>query len=429
MERTCFLIKPDAVAAGHTDAIMDLLRAKGYFIAKRRDITVTRELVRELYSHRSKEPTFEKLLAYMISGPMVVLLLTKVGALNQAQRLCGPKTKKEQDDLDPAAEKPLRVLYGIDEMRNAVHCSDSAANAAREIALLFPRPALKDLSSQEYLADVLEPGLNEFLQHIAKVRPPDVYTATADWFLANRPRELEEEWFPEPVFTKGFVLKSDEWEGVHNEKQLGKPIHAGVWNLHRAKGGLSIYGVGQCRADGLHAVAEKMLGEPSIQQVLWINTREEPVCFLDGMPVAIREESRPNEHVQHLAGVEGFEVAAMEERFLLEIHEKLSANGGRIEVLYQRGNPDALDNEATETKVDGCQTANSIFEDIVTHGLKVEFLRFPMTDQGPPNYKAFDQVVNALKMVSPKRTAVVVNDDFGVGRCTLMMCCVYLPAH
>ncbi len=135
VEQTYAMIKPNAVAAGATDAILDAARAAGFSVVAQETATLTTAQAEEFYGEHAGKPFFGDLVSFMTSGPIVKLILEKEGAILGWRALLGPT-----NSLKAKAEAPesLRAVYGIDGTQNAAHGSDSPESAAREIGLMLP---------------------------------------------------------------------------------------------------------------------------------------------------------------------------------------------------------------------------------------------------------------------------------------------------
>ncbi len=129
--RTFTLIKPDAVGAGHTGAILDHIVKAGFRIVAMKLTCLTPESAGRFYAIHSEKPFFGSLIAYMSSGPIVAAILEKDDAIESFRELIGA--------TDPQKAKPgtIRNLYATSIEANAVHGSDSDANAAIEGAFFF----------------------------------------------------------------------------------------------------------------------------------------------------------------------------------------------------------------------------------------------------------------------------------------------------
>jgi len=131
LERTLAIIKPDAVAAHHTGKIIDRIEQEGFSIVDMRKITLDRELAEKFYAEHQGKPFFHQLVDYMASGPIMVIILEKINAIEAWRELMGTTDPKD------AKEGTLRKQFGTDLGRNAVHGSDSQKSAQREIPFFF----------------------------------------------------------------------------------------------------------------------------------------------------------------------------------------------------------------------------------------------------------------------------------------------------
>lgn len=127
------IIKPDAVRAGNTGAIIQRILDGGFKIRGLKLIHMTRREAEGFYEVHRERPFFSGLTEFMSSGPCVVMALEKEGAVKAWRDLMGA--------TDPAKADAgtLRKEFGGSVGENAVHGSDSDENAAIEIAYFFSR--------------------------------------------------------------------------------------------------------------------------------------------------------------------------------------------------------------------------------------------------------------------------------------------------
>jgi nucleoside-diphosphate kinase len=127
------IIKPDAVSAGHTGAIINRILEGGFKIRGMKLIHMTRREAEGFYAVHRERPFFAGLTEFMSSGPCVVMALEKEGSVKGWRDLMGA--------TDPAKADPgtLRKEFGGSLGENAVHGSDSDENAAIEISYFFSR--------------------------------------------------------------------------------------------------------------------------------------------------------------------------------------------------------------------------------------------------------------------------------------------------
>jgi nucleoside-diphosphate kinase len=131
-ERTLCVIKPNAVAAHKIGAIIQRFEEEGLVIAALRMDAPPRERIEAFYAEHQGKPFFAGLVDFMTSGPVVAMALEGDNAVARCREIMGATNPAQ------AAPGTLRALYAKNMTENAVHGSDSAASAAREIAFYFP---------------------------------------------------------------------------------------------------------------------------------------------------------------------------------------------------------------------------------------------------------------------------------------------------
>ncbi len=124
--RTFTMIKPDAVAAGHTGAILDHIIKGGFKIIAMKYLHLTADQAGKFYEVHKERPFYGELVEFMSSGPIVAAILEKDNAVADFRTLIGATNPAE------AAEGTIRKLYATSIGENAVHGSDSDENAEIE---------------------------------------------------------------------------------------------------------------------------------------------------------------------------------------------------------------------------------------------------------------------------------------------------------
>ena len=132
LEHTLSIIKPDAVEKGLIGEILRCFERRGLRIAALKMCRLDERQAREFYAEHAEQPFFGQLVAFMSSGPVTVQVLRGENAVRINRELMG--------HTDPARAAPdtLRAKYATSIDANAVHGSDSAGAARREIAFFFP---------------------------------------------------------------------------------------------------------------------------------------------------------------------------------------------------------------------------------------------------------------------------------------------------
>lgn len=131
IERTLSIIKPDAVAKNVIGKIYSRFETNGLKIVAARMANLTQAEAEGFYAVHKERPFFKDLVKFMISGPVMVQALEGENAVLKNRELMGATNPKE------AAAGTIRADFAESIDANAVHGSDSAENAATEIAYFF----------------------------------------------------------------------------------------------------------------------------------------------------------------------------------------------------------------------------------------------------------------------------------------------------
>ena len=130
-ERTLSIIKPDAVAKNVIGEIYSRFEKGGLRIVAARMMHLTREQAEGFYAVHRERPFFADLVAFMISGPVMVQVLEGENAIARNREIMGATNPKE------AAPGTIRADFASSIDENAVHGSDAAETAQNEIAFFF----------------------------------------------------------------------------------------------------------------------------------------------------------------------------------------------------------------------------------------------------------------------------------------------------
>ena len=129
--RTFTMIKPDAVGANNTGAIIKMIEEAGFKILAMKMTQLSVERAGQFYAVHSERPFYNDLCAYMSSGTIVPMILEKDNAVEDFRTLIGATNPQE------AAEGTIRKLFATSIEANAIHGSDSDENAAIEGSFFF----------------------------------------------------------------------------------------------------------------------------------------------------------------------------------------------------------------------------------------------------------------------------------------------------
>ena len=131
VERTLFLVKPDAVERGLVGEIVSRFERRGFTIRGLKLIRVAEQQAAEHYVEHVGKPFYPEVIQFITSGPVVAMVLEGPGAVAAVRAMMGAT-----DPLD-SAPGTMRGDYALDLGRNVVHGSDSPTSAAREIAIFL----------------------------------------------------------------------------------------------------------------------------------------------------------------------------------------------------------------------------------------------------------------------------------------------------
>ncbi|XP_039251849.2 thioredoxin domain-containing protein 3 homolog isoform X3 [Styela clava] len=136
---TVALIKPDVVANGQVDEIIEKINLAGIEVLANEEKVMTEDEAKAFYQNKADEEYFDDLISYVVSGPCRVLVLTKSGSgegvVEQWRDIIGPFDAAVAKEENPDS---LRAIYGTDAKANALHGSSSQEEAARELGFFFP---------------------------------------------------------------------------------------------------------------------------------------------------------------------------------------------------------------------------------------------------------------------------------------------------
>jgi len=125
------MIKPDAMKNGHAGAIIDRIIKEGFWVVAMKLTKLSAEKAGEFYAIHKERPFYGELVQFMSSGPIIAAILEKENAVTSFRDLIGATNPAQ------AAEGTIRKLFATSVGENAVHGSDSDANAIIEGNFFF----------------------------------------------------------------------------------------------------------------------------------------------------------------------------------------------------------------------------------------------------------------------------------------------------
>ncbi len=131
MQRTFAIIKPDAVEKNAVGSILSRIEDEGFRIVGLRRVQMSLCDAEGFYAVHRERPFFADLVAFMSSGPAIVMALERDDAIERWRKVIGAT------DPEKAAPGTIRNLHATNIERNAVHGSDAPETAQIEIAYFF----------------------------------------------------------------------------------------------------------------------------------------------------------------------------------------------------------------------------------------------------------------------------------------------------
>ena len=130
-ERTFSILKPDATERNLTGAVNAVIEKAGLRIVGQRRIQMSQAQAEKFYEVHKERPFFGELVEFMARAPVVVQVLEGDNAVARYREVMGATNPANAD------EGTIRKLFAQSVGENTVHGSDSAENAAIEIAQFF----------------------------------------------------------------------------------------------------------------------------------------------------------------------------------------------------------------------------------------------------------------------------------------------------
>ena len=129
--RTFTMVKPEAVDAGNTGAILKMIEESGFRIVALKKVQLSSERAGVFYQVHKERNFYGELVDYMSSAPLVAAVLEKENAVADFRELIGATDPIE------ASDGTIRKLFAESKSKNAVHGSDSDENAQIEADFHF----------------------------------------------------------------------------------------------------------------------------------------------------------------------------------------------------------------------------------------------------------------------------------------------------
>lgn len=145
VQQTLSIIKPDAVGNNHIGAIIDRFEKKGLKVLAAKMAHLTKEQAEGFYAVHKGRPFFNDLVSFMISGPVLIMVLGGENAIAKNREIMGATNPAQ------AAPGTIRADFAKTIDANAVHGSDAPETAAFEISYFFKPTEIMKRNSKAHV--------------------------------------------------------------------------------------------------------------------------------------------------------------------------------------------------------------------------------------------------------------------------------------
>jgi hypothetical protein len=220
---------------------------------------------------------------------------------------------------------------------------------------------------------------------------------------------------PPKLKDEGKFLKLDYFPQVENrsleEKLEGAP------NFRQVKG-TQIFGAAQPSVSGIRNVLDRAGAKD--KRVMWTNMREEPVLYINGRSVSLRDLKMPFENAHDFRGLSGKEIEATENRLKDEILAEAQKHPGRQVLLHGEDRDGKLSKEWVKLDQGSVKTPREVYDQLRKEGYKVDYERVPVTDEKAPEPKDLEALTQRIGGADDS-TPQIFNCHAGRGRTTTAM--------
>lgn len=180
-----------------------------------------------------------------------------------------------------------------------------------------------------------------------------------------------------------------------------------------------VYGIAQPTVYGLKQVIRQLLTDkPRNERILWINLREEPIIYINGIPYVLRDRYYTLRNIRAYKGITGSRLEQLEERLKEDIIQEISNYEGRI-LLHGENQDGQVFAQWEEVSVDDVLTVRDVMESMSSemaeeleigdrqHTL-MTYHRIPITAEKVPTYEDLDELRTIIATADLGKTALIM---------------------
>lgn len=135
-QRTLILLKPDTLTKQFIGKVITRFENAGFKICGCKMVHLTKKILREHYAHIAEKPFYPEVETFMSSTPVLAMVLEGGNVVAVIRDMLGVTDSRK------AAEGTIRAEFGVDQMINVAHASDSPETAEAEVKRFFSKEEL-----------------------------------------------------------------------------------------------------------------------------------------------------------------------------------------------------------------------------------------------------------------------------------------------
>lgn len=193
-----------------------------------------------------------------------------------------------------------------------------------------------------------------------------------------------------------------------------------------------VYGVAQPTVEGLRKVVRRLLKDrPRNDKILWINLREEPIIYINGVPYVLRDRYFTLRNIRVYKGITGERLEQLEERLKEDVIREILNHDGRI-LLHGEDTNGNVQPAWEEVDINDVCTVREVMDSVASEMYRemeggddndfdtfLTYYRVPVTAEKSPEWNDFDELRHLITRVDVSKTALLMNCQIGLGRSTL----------
>ncbi|MBW0461895.1 hypothetical protein O181_001610 [Austropuccinia psidii MF-1] len=222
----------------------------------------------------------------------------------------------------------------------------------------------------------------------------------------------------------GLILKSDQWptQFDQNDRQIPGALN------YRKVPEIALFGLSQPTQEGIDRVLEDVQEKAKKpRRITWINLREEPLIYINGVPYVLRLEAVGLRNIKSFAGISSARLELLEDRLKSDILAELRSFDGRI-LLHTETDDGSVIGVWESASEDAVKTLREVMNEksrSIQDTYKLDFRRQPITAEKAPDFEDIKDLIEIVSDVEPD-CPFIVNCQLGRGRSTLTMVCILL---